>query len=112
MHFTASITAHEAHTILTLDGELDLATRPILRAAVGQALDSARPAIIIDLDGVTFMDSSGLEELIEGYRTVTHRGVTFTLATPTPQINKVLRATGLRDQFPVCDTVATAIALT
>jgi anti-sigma B factor antagonist len=49
---------------LTVSGELDLATAPRLRATVGDLMGQGVRHLEIDLDGVTFIDSSGMGALL------------------------------------------------
>src|ERR1044071_9547052 len=63
--FAVTTSAHGNVAILHVRGELDIRTAGQLRAAVADALTSARPLrMIIDLGGLTFCDSSGLAALI------------------------------------------------
>lgn len=53
-----------APVVVTVVGGIDLATSEILKAALGGALDSRPPALLIDLRDVQFCDSTGLAALI------------------------------------------------
>ena len=50
--------------LLTVHGELDLASAPQLRAAVGDLLGQGVRHVEVDLDGCTFIDSSGMGALL------------------------------------------------
>jgi len=67
--------ADPSTTVLTVTGEVDVATTPQLRSMLHQFADDASvQRIIIDLDGVDFMDSSGLGALIGCSRRLKMRG--------------------------------------
>ncbi len=51
--------------IITLDGELDMNRVPIARAQIAAAIDGKAPRILLDLAGLTYIDSSGLALFIE-----------------------------------------------
>src|SRR4051794_33684058 len=55
--------------VLSLSGELDLVSEPILASALEHA--ESRPAVRIDLSGLAFMDSTGLRALLSAAREVT-----------------------------------------
>ncbi|HEX5028101.1 MAG TPA: STAS domain-containing protein [Gaiellaceae bacterium] len=57
-----SIAALESENGIKVVGELDLATAPLLRDALDEM--SAEPEILLDLTGVTFIDSSGLHSIL------------------------------------------------
>jgi len=75
-----------AAVVLELAGELDMATTPLLEEAL-DALDGPR-AVVLDLDGLTFIDSHGLHAI---FRRVDTR--TLILARPHPNIARVLKLT-------------------
>ena len=56
--------AHEATTVLTIRGELDLDTIPELSAAAFPAADTARGGLVVDLTDVSFLSSSAITVLV------------------------------------------------
>ena len=56
--------------------------------------DGAR-SLVIDVDGVDFMDSSGLRALIEAHRRAHAQGGTITVRYPSPFIHRLLQITGV-----------------
>jgi anti-anti-sigma factor len=65
--------------VVAVHGEVDLATVPELRAALSQAVGDA-PAVLVDLCGCTFMDSSGLQAIIVGRRQAAAADMLFEVA--------------------------------
>ena len=57
-------------TVLAVTGELDIATAPVLRGAVDRVMESAAVELWIDLNQVTFMDSTGLRVMLDAQRRV------------------------------------------
>jgi anti-sigma B factor antagonist len=82
--------------VIYLTGELDLATTPQLQSAVQQVIDADEHSITLDLTGLTFCDSTGLGLFVA----INHqlRGG-LVLRNPAPQVQKLLRTTGLNDAF-------------
>ena len=54
--------------VISVSGEVDLATSPELDGAIIAALDSGAAGLAIDLSNVTFMDSSGLGVIVRGLK--------------------------------------------
>ena len=105
-----SVRRQDGYTIVTISGEVDIASAPGLRE---QLLDLLRPGasrIIIDLSGVTFCDASGLAVLVGASRLADLLADVLRLAAPTPLMATVLRLTGLDSRFEIFVTVPKAIA--
>jgi anti-anti-sigma factor len=77
-------------------GDVDIASTPDLRDALQAAL--AEPdvdAVVADLGGVSFLDSSALGVLVAARKAAELGGRSFTVARPGPVVTMVLRMTGL-----------------
>lgn len=81
--------------VLLPAGRLNLVSSPRLRAAVGDAVESGRTMVIVDLSGVDFIDSSGLGALVAGLKTARTAGGDLRLAAAPQQVLSVLRLTNL-----------------
>jgi stage II sporulation protein AA (anti-sigma F factor antagonist) len=96
--------------VVVATGEVDLFTAPGLRAAL---LNAARASarVVVDLTGVTFLDSSGLAVLISALQSAGERGQEASphLAGPTPPVRRVLDITRLSEMLPIHETVAEAL---
>lgn len=87
--------------ILAVVGELDFATLPQLRAAADLALqDGAVTAIVLDLTGLRFLDSSGLGLWVELHDRAGRQGKSLQLRSVPPPIRRVLELGGLATLFP------------
>ena len=83
---------------LVASGELDISTVGLLEAPFDAAVAAEATAIVIDLGGVTFIDSTGLRLLIR----MTEKCDNGQLAIDsTPIIDRLVEITGLRDQLPL-----------
>jgi anti-anti-sigma factor len=99
------------HTVLTVAGELDIATTAVLRDRITAVLSDGTKPVIIDLSHVEFCDASGLSLLIALRRRADLRGRTVALAGPRPMVRKLLRVTGLDRSFAVHATVSDALSV-
>jgi anti-anti-sigma factor len=71
---------------ITLEGELDLASKDQFAEAIDPLLDSPHP-VTLALEGLQFMDSSGLRAVIQAAR----RATTLVLRNPRGQVDQLLR---------------------
>lgn len=71
-----------ARTVLTVHGELDVATVAVLRAVVDSALASSPPALVLDLTGTAFIDSRGCRELARAAKAGRTTGTDVALVVP------------------------------
>jgi anti-sigma B factor antagonist len=87
--------------VITVAGELDLATRPDLRAYIHHILDIHSDTVIIDLAGVTFIDACGLSALITLRRRARDLGTPLLLAGAPLVVLRILKLTDLESSFLV-----------
>jgi anti-sigma B factor antagonist len=64
----------QGYKVVRPEGDLDVYTVGSLRDAIGNILEGDRPKAVVDLDGVPFMDSSGLGALMGGVRRMRETG--------------------------------------
>jgi anti-sigma B factor antagonist len=109
-------TAHPAagQIVIRVGGEVDMLTSPQLRSAV---LDQFEPEaavelVVLDLDGVTFLGTSGLAVLIEVREAAHAAGVELRLACTARRVLRPLTIAGLIPLFDIHDTVELALAAT
>jgi anti-sigma B factor antagonist len=94
--------------LLTVAGELDLSSVGALRRQIESAFASGPPQLVIDLSGVTHMDSTGLAELISAHqRAMDLRGRLVLVVTAAP-IMRTLEIRGVVNLFTVVDSRAGA----
>jgi anti-sigma B factor antagonist len=88
-------TAHVA-----VRGEVDFSNADEIAQALRDAVADGSPAVLqVDLGAATFIDSTGLGALIEGYRAATERDADFIVVNPTATFRRVLTVTGLCELF-------------
>jgi anti-anti-sigma factor len=96
-------------TIISLAGELDLYNAEDVRAALLECCAEEPTVLVVDLAGVTFIDSTALGVLIEARSRLAERDG-FRLAAPGLETRRALEISGLDRHFSVFDTVADALA--
>ena len=97
------------HVIVAVVGEVDVATAPSLRSRLEEAVDGAEGTLIVDLTGVTFIDSTALGVLIGVQRRSDDRHLPLRLVVAEPRILKIFEITGLTDVFTIVRARAEAL---
>jgi anti-sigma B factor antagonist len=95
---------------MSVQGEIDLYTVPKLQRELASVLAAGDPIrLIVDLSGVDFCDSTGVNVLLAAHRQAREKGGDLELAAPRPAVRKILQVTGLETVFTVTDNPAHAI---
>jgi anti-sigma B factor antagonist len=97
------------YSIITVAGEVDIATAPRLRELLAALARSGRP-VIADLDQVTFIDAAGLRVLAAAARQAAAHGGSLHVISARHQVRQVFALTGLDRQIPLARTGAEALA--
>lgn len=95
--------------VVRVTGEIDVATAPELRGHLVDHEGADEAVVVVDLSGVTFLDSTALGVLVGSYRRLTDGGGSLRLVVTEPRILKVLEITDLLSVFPIFDTVDGAV---
>jgi len=91
-----------ATTTITLVGELDPATAPQLEEQIdGLLADEAVSRVVLDLAGLTFLDSSGLRVFVTARQSLADRGGELALRAPSANTQRLLDITGLGELISV-----------
>lgn len=93
------------YRILRLAGDVDLHSSPQARRAILDAL-AAKSPLLVDLSTVSYMDSSGVASLVEGYQAARKLGLEFALIAPAPAAMSVLRLARLDRVFTILASLA------
>jgi anti-sigma B factor antagonist len=96
-------------TVVAPSGRLDVAGAPALKAAIGDAVKTGAPRLIIDMEGVSFVDSTGLGSVIAALKLVRSSKGDLRLAAPNQQVRVVLELTTLDRVFAYYPTVEDAL---
>jgi anti-sigma B factor antagonist len=97
--FDIETIAHPGQVELRLVGELDIGTAGYFREAV-EALDH-RDTVVLDLSRLTFIDSTGLHELVVARTRSRRSGGEVVLQAPSAQTRRVLEIVGFDRLFPI-----------
>ena len=87
--------------VITVSGEVDLATSPALDTAIIAAIESGTSSVAIDLTDVSFMDSSGLGVIVRGLKRCREADKDLDLVITNERVLKVFGITGLDQVIPI-----------
>lgn len=93
--------------VLQVSGELDIATVPLLRDAVGKALAEGPPALVVDLTPARFVDSTGCRELVRTVKAGVAASVPVSVVAPPEnwRVRRVVDFVQLSALAPVHDAL-------
>ena len=100
----------EGWTVVAASGEIDVATAPALRDRLTELIEAGTTRLVVDLEDVDFIDSTGLGVLVGGVRRARSEDGDLRLVCTNTRILKVFEATGLQDVFAIGATVDDAVA--
>ncbi|MGH2887002.1 MAG: STAS domain-containing protein [Solirubrobacteraceae bacterium] len=89
--------------VLALFGELDVVTAPELQRALEEVLGQPHARVMLDLNGLGFVDSAGVSVLIRAKQRAKMNGRTLVLRRPTEQLERVFALVGLADWLEIED---------
>lgn len=81
--------------LVAISGELDISNSAELRRRVEAAFEGGRKCLVLDLGGLTYMDSSGLAALIYAHQLAAARGGGMAVVVASPSVRRTLEVRGL-----------------
>lgn len=110
MKLIVATTEREDVTIVTVSGEVDVYTAPQLRSALEERVAAGHTALIVDLQDVGFLDSTGLGVLVGRAKAVKKLDGWLRVVCTNERIIRLFCITGLDQVIPVHDSVDAALA--
>jgi anti-sigma B factor antagonist len=97
-------------TVVNVYGELDVATAPDLREQLIGLVGEGRTRLVLDLDGVDFLDSTGLGTVVSALKRARTHGGDLRLVCTQARITRLFEITGLDKAVPLLPTLDAAVA--
>ncbi len=110
MRIETSLRHLDGIPVLDVVGEIDIYTTPQFKEAVSAAIDENKPAIIINMTQVTYMDSSGFGTLLSATKRLRPLDGALYLTGCNDSIQRMLQITRLNTIFGVYATEDEALA--
>lgn len=109
MDLDIEILVDDGRTVVQVVGEIDVYTAPQLRERLDHEIEAGVHHLVVDLSGVTFMDSTGLGVLVGRLKQIRLHDGTMRIVCSHDRVLKVFVITGLDKVFSIYPTVADAL---
>lgn len=102
-HFRVEVHSQGRSSVITVSGELDLASSMALEEELVRVTESDAAQVIVDLRELEFMDSTGLSTLVKAHQRAEEAGQRFALIRGPQQVQRLLTLTGVADRLELAD---------
>ena len=109
MDLTLDTREVDGRTVVTVGGEIDVYTAPKLRDKITELVNSGHHSLLVDMEHVEFLDSTGLGVLVGGLKKVRAQQGSMELVCSQDRLLKIFRITGLAKVFTIHDSEASAL---
>lgn len=109
MDLTLQTRDESGRTVVTVGGEIDVYTAPKLRDKISEVVADGRRELVVDLEQVEFLDSTGLGVLVGGLKKVRAEDGSLSLVCSQERLLKIFRITGLAKVFTIHSSVEDAL---
>ena len=103
--------SRQPYTVLAVKGEVDVYTAPRLREKLVELVSQGKRQVVVDLEGVEFLDSTGLGVLVGGLKRLRSHDGDLSLVCTQPRILKVFEITGLTNVFSIFASADEAVSM-
>lgn len=102
MDLTVEVGDHGKWSVVTVAGEVDIATGPQLEMGVDQAFERGGP-VAVDVRGVSFMDSSGLRAILNARERLVASGRGFAVVSDGGPVRRLFDITGVEGSLTIVE---------
>ena len=110
MKLSVGTTERDDVTVVTVSGEVDVYTAPQLRSALEERVAAGHTTLVVDLEGVGFLDSTGLGVLVGRLKAVKKVDGWLRVVCTNERILRLFAITGLDQVLPIFESVDDALA--
>ena len=103
-HFRVEVRNADDTAVISVSGELDLASSPALEEELERVAQSDAQVVVVDLRHLEFMDSTGLSVLVRAHQRAEEQGRRLAMVKGPQQVQRLLSLTGVADRLTVVDT--------
>jgi anti-anti-sigma factor len=103
-HLRIDVRSEQDRVVLGLHGELDLVGAPILQGEIDGPVVAAATMVVLDLEDLQFIDSSGLRVILSAHERARERGQAFALTRGSQQVQRLLSIAGVSGHLKIIDS--------
>lgn len=109
MDLTVVAEMHGERAVVRVAGSIDVYAAPTFRERLERQIHAGNKHLLVDLSGVSFLDSTGLSVLVGRLKHARHEGGRLELICPEGRVRQAFAITGLNKVFVIYDTLAEAL---
>src|ERR1700730_18255800 len=109
-HLRIDVRQEQDRVVLALHGELDLVGAPLLQSETDSDAVKQAPLVVLDLEDLEFIDSSGLRVILSAHERSRERGQAFALTRGSQQVQRLLSIAGVSGHLAVLTSADEALA--
>jgi anti-sigma B factor antagonist len=94
-----AVSYQDDRVVLALEGELDMASAPLLQQAVEDPELAGKPLLVLDLQHLEFIDSTGLRIILAARKLCGERDQELAVTQRSPQVERLLSVTGISEHL-------------
>jgi anti-sigma B factor antagonist len=98
-HLRIAVTRWDDRVVVSLDGELDMASAPLLERAVENVELAGATMVVLDLHQLEFIDSTGLRIILAARKRCQERDQEFAVTRGSAQVERLLSVTGMAEHL-------------
>lgn len=102
--FRVDVRTEGRTAIVSVSGELDLASSPELEQQLARVWESDPEQLVLDLRELEFMDSTGLSIIVGAHQHLAERGRSLSLVKGSAQVQRLLDLTGVAERLRVVES--------
>jgi anti-anti-sigma factor len=103
-HLRIATRSEQDRVVIALHGELDLVGAPLLQGEIETDVVEAAPLIVLDLEDLQFIDSSGLRVILSAHERARERGQAFALTRGSHQVQRLLAIAGVSGHLRIIES--------
>jgi anti-anti-sigma factor len=98
-HLRIAVAHDDDRVVLSLDGELDMASAPLLQQAIEDVELTGKRMVVLDLQQLEFIDSTGLRIILSARKRCGERNQELAVTRGSPQVERLLSVTGMAEHL-------------
>jgi anti-sigma B factor antagonist len=109
MQLRTDVSSRDGWTVVSIYGELDVASAPALRERLVELVTQGYHHLVLDLEGLDFLDSTGLGAIISALKRARTNGGDLRLVCTQSRIRRLFEITALDKAFPLHSSLDDAV---